>query len=236
MATWSDDRNGRTLPLSAWSDDSDVCTRPMFAWSDDSDVCTRPMFAWSDDSDVCTRPMFAWSGDSDVCTRPMLAWSGDSDVCTRPMSAWSGDSEVCTRPMFAWSDDFDVCTRALSAWSDDSNARSGRCPRRQAPPQPNFNPRTAPPPEALMRTVDAAVLTALTQARTFIDTHLEALGDLESAGYRQKLTDAIAALEQYSIDQETAGRMSGAHAARQRALIAALRLNHMRPMAAIGAA
>jgi len=87
-----------------------------------------------------------------------------------------------------------------------------------------------------MRTADGTVLTTLTQARAFIDNHLPQLGTLESAGYRQRLSETIDALSQHAVDQATADRVGDAQLARQRALLAALRLNHMRPIASIAAA
>jgi hypothetical protein len=87
-----------------------------------------------------------------------------------------------------------------------------------------------------MRTADAAVLTALEQARTFIDTHPQQLDQLESAGYRHKLDDVIASLKQLSVEQDASDRMSDGQLARQGALRATLRLNHMAPIAAIAAA
>lgn len=87
-----------------------------------------------------------------------------------------------------------------------------------------------------MRTTDATVLSTLHQARAFIDSHIDQLGPLESAGYRRKLEEVISELEQFSVEQDTAHRTSKGQVARQRALCAALRLNHMRPIAAIAAA
>jgi hypothetical protein len=87
-----------------------------------------------------------------------------------------------------------------------------------------------------MRTIDSTVLTTLMEARSFIDGHLPELGTIESAGYRQKLIDTIDALEQHAVDQATADRMGDAQLAREHALTAALRINHMRPIAAIAAA
>lgn len=87
-----------------------------------------------------------------------------------------------------------------------------------------------------MRTIDSTVLTTLMQARSFIDGHRPELGTIESAGYRQKLIDTIDALAQHAVDQAAADRMGDAQLARERALTAALRINHMRPIAAIAAA
>jgi hypothetical protein len=87
-----------------------------------------------------------------------------------------------------------------------------------------------------MRIVEGTVLTTLTRARTFIDSHREQLGQLESAGYRQKLDDVIAGMERYAVDQESARRIGAGQLARQRSLRAGLRLTHMRPIATIAAA
>ena len=87
-----------------------------------------------------------------------------------------------------------------------------------------------------MRMIEAAVLTTLNRARAFIDAHRQQLGELESAGYRRKLDDVIAALQNHAVDQDAAIRIGAGRTTRQRALRSALRLNHMRPIAMVAAA
>ncbi len=87
-----------------------------------------------------------------------------------------------------------------------------------------------------MRIIEAAVLTTLNRARAFIEDHIQQLGELESAGYRKRLDDAIAALQKHAVEQATAVRVGAGQTARQRALHSALRLNHMRPIAMVAAA
>jgi len=87
-----------------------------------------------------------------------------------------------------------------------------------------------------MQTQHSAVLNALQRAQRFMDANAASLGTLNSSGYRRVLDDVVEALSGHAVNQATSKRVGSGETARQRVLRNVLKLNHMRPIAAVAAA
>jgi len=87
-----------------------------------------------------------------------------------------------------------------------------------------------------MQTQHSAVLNALQRAQRFMDANATSLGTLNSSGYRRILDDVVDALGGHAVNQATSKRVGSGETARQRVLRNVLKLNHMRPIAAIASA
>ena len=87
-----------------------------------------------------------------------------------------------------------------------------------------------------MQSTHAAALNTLTRVQRFLDDHGTALGSINQSGYRAILDDVVTMLSAHAVTQTTSKRMSAAIVAKERVLRNALKLNHMRPIAAVAAA
>jgi len=87
-----------------------------------------------------------------------------------------------------------------------------------------------------MQSQHNAVLNALQRAQRFMDANAASLGTLNASGYRHILDDVVGALSNHAVNQATSRRVGSGETARQRVLRNVLKLNHMRPIAAIAAA
>lgn len=87
-----------------------------------------------------------------------------------------------------------------------------------------------------MQSQHNAVLNAMQRAQRFMDTNAASLGTLNSSGYRRILDDVVGALGGHAVNQATSKRVGSGETARQRVLRNVLKLNHMRPIAAVAAA
>jgi len=70
----------------------------------------------------------------------------------------------------------------------------------------------------------------------FLDANGALLGSVNQSGYRAILDDVVTTLSAHAVTQTTSKRMSAAVVAKERVLRNALKLNHMRPIAAVAAA
>ena len=87
-----------------------------------------------------------------------------------------------------------------------------------------------------MQSTHAAALNTLTRVQRFLDDHGTTLGSINQSGYRAILDDVVTMLSAHAVTQTTSKRMSAAIVAKERVLRNALKLNHMRPIAAVAAA
>ena len=87
-----------------------------------------------------------------------------------------------------------------------------------------------------MEKLDGTILSTLQRAQRFIQNHEGTLGAVASSGTRRRFDDAIATIEQATVDQEAAKRLAMAGTARQRVARNTLMLGHIRPIAAIARA
>lgn len=87
-----------------------------------------------------------------------------------------------------------------------------------------------------MQTTHSAVLNTLERVQRFMDTNANALGTLNTSGYRRILDDVVTTLSAHAVNQAASKRVGSGETAKQRALRNALKLNHLRPIAAVAAA
>ena len=87
-----------------------------------------------------------------------------------------------------------------------------------------------------MQTKHTAVLNTLQRVQRFMDTNAEALGTLNTSGYRHILDEVADALSGHAVSQAASKRVGSGETAKQRVLRNALKLNHMRPIASVAAA
>ncbi|MDB4874449.1 MAG: hypothetical protein JWM41_895 [Gemmatimonadetes bacterium] len=83
-----------------------------------------------------------------------------------------------------------------------------------------------------MRNRQSHVVDTLRQVQVFLDTNAGIVGPT-IASSRRSLDDVVTRLTAFAADQETSTRGSRGETARQRVLRAALRTNHMRPIAEV---
>ena len=87
-----------------------------------------------------------------------------------------------------------------------------------------------------MQTAQGTMLESLRSVETFLDAHADKLGDVVKTGARQKLTEAIAALDVHASDQ-TGGALASQGATQKKlSLRQALLRDHMAKIARIAAA
>lgn len=84
-----------------------------------------------------------------------------------------------------------------------------------------------------MQATHATVLNTLQRVQRFMDTNASALGTLNTSGYRRILDDVVSTLSDHAVNQATSKRVGSAETAKQRVLRNALKLNAMRPIAAV---
>jgi len=87
-----------------------------------------------------------------------------------------------------------------------------------------------------MQSQHTVVLNTLQGVQRFMDTNVGALGTLNTSGYRKILDEVVDTLGGHAVNQATSKRVGSGETARQRVLRNALKLNHMRPIAAVAAA
>ncbi len=87
-----------------------------------------------------------------------------------------------------------------------------------------------------MQSQTATVLNTLQKVQRFMDINADALGTINHSGYRRILDDVVDTLSSHASNQAASKRMGSAETAKQRVLRNALRLNAMRPIAAVAAA
>src|SRR5450755_4608495 len=80
-----------------------------------------------------------------------------------------------------------------------------------------------------MQTAHITVLATLQRVRGFMDTNADALGEINTSGYRHILNDVVDALEANALTQSTSKKTTSAEAAKRRVLRNALEINVMRP-------
>ena len=87
-----------------------------------------------------------------------------------------------------------------------------------------------------MQATNATVLNTLQRVQRFMDSNASALGTVNTSGYRRILDDVVATLSAHAVTQAASKRVGSAETAKQRVLRNALKLNAMRPIAAVAAA
>jgi len=87
-----------------------------------------------------------------------------------------------------------------------------------------------------MQSQHTVVLNTLQRVQRFMDANADALGTLNTSGYRKILDEVVDTLGGHAVNQATSKRVGSGETARQRVLRNALKLNHMRPIAAVAAA
>lgn len=87
-----------------------------------------------------------------------------------------------------------------------------------------------------MQATHATVLSTLQRVQRFMDTNAEALGPINTAGYRRVLDDVANTLSAHAVSQAASKNIGSGETAKQRVLRNALKLNTMRPIAAVAAA
>jgi hypothetical protein len=87
-----------------------------------------------------------------------------------------------------------------------------------------------------MNSSHSAVLNTLTRVQRFLDQHGDALGTINQSGYRAILDDVVHTLSGHAVNQTTSKRVGAAETAKERVLRNTLKVNHMRPIAAVAAA
>jgi hypothetical protein len=87
-----------------------------------------------------------------------------------------------------------------------------------------------------MKSQHSAVLNTLTRVQRFLDLNGNALGTINQSGYRAILDNVVSTLSAHAVNQTTSKRVGAAETAKERVLRNALKLNHMRPIAAVAAA
>ena len=87
-----------------------------------------------------------------------------------------------------------------------------------------------------MQSTHSTVLNTLQRVQRFMDTSADALGTLNTSGYRRILDDVVTTLSSHAVNQAASKRVGSGETAKQRVLRNALKLNHMRPIAAVAAA
>ncbi len=87
-----------------------------------------------------------------------------------------------------------------------------------------------------MQAKHSMVLNTLQRVQRFMDANANALGTLNSSKYRKILDDAAASLSEHAVNQSASKRLGSGETAKQRVLQSALKVNHLRPIAAVAAA
>src|SRR6185312_2196665 len=87
-----------------------------------------------------------------------------------------------------------------------------------------------------MQSQHTVVLNTLQRVQRFMDANADALGTLNTSGYRKILDEVVDTLSGHAVNQATSKRVGSGETARQRVLRNALKLNHMRSISAIAAA
>jgi hypothetical protein len=86
-----------------------------------------------------------------------------------------------------------------------------------------------------MQATHITVLGTLQRVQRFMDTNAEALGEINTSGYRHILDEVIGTLSGHAVTQSASKRVGAGETAKQRVLRSSLRLNSMRPIAAVAA-
>ena len=87
-----------------------------------------------------------------------------------------------------------------------------------------------------MQSKHIAVLNTATRVQQFLLANAAVLGPVMQSSYRATIDDVVDTLASHSVSQTSSRRAGAAETARLRVLRNALRLNHMRPIAAIAMA
>ena len=87
-----------------------------------------------------------------------------------------------------------------------------------------------------METKHSVVLNTPQRVQRFMDTNADALGTLNTSGYRRILDEVAGTLSGHAVNQAASQRVGSGETAKQRVLRSALKLNHMRPIASVAAA
>jgi hypothetical protein len=86
-----------------------------------------------------------------------------------------------------------------------------------------------------MQATHTTVLGTLQRVQRFMDTNAETLGEINTSGYRHILDDVVNTLSAHAVTQSASKRMGSGETAKQRVLRSSLKLNSMRPIAAVAA-
>lgn len=87
-----------------------------------------------------------------------------------------------------------------------------------------------------VQSTQSTVLNTLQRVQRFMDANADALGTLNSSQYRTVVDDVVNTLGGHAVNQAASKRIGTAETAKQRVLRNALKLNHLRPIAAVAAA
>ena len=87
-----------------------------------------------------------------------------------------------------------------------------------------------------MQAHHVTVLNTLTRVQQFLDSNSATLGAINKSGTRKNLDDAVRTLGAHGVKQTTSKRVGAAQTAKQIVLRCKLKVNHMRPIAAVAAA
>jgi hypothetical protein len=86
-----------------------------------------------------------------------------------------------------------------------------------------------------MQATHITVLGTLQRVQRFMDSNAETLGEINTSGYRHILDDVVDTLSNHAVAQSASKRMGSGETAKQRVLRSSLKLNSMRPIAAVAA-
>jgi hypothetical protein len=86
-----------------------------------------------------------------------------------------------------------------------------------------------------MQATHITILGTLQRVQRFMDTNAETLGEINTSGYRHILDDVVDTLTGHAVTQSASKRVGSGETAKQRVLRSSLKLNSMRPIAAVAA-
>ena len=86
-----------------------------------------------------------------------------------------------------------------------------------------------------MQSTHTTVLNTLTRVQRFLDANDETLANVNDSGSREILDEVVNTLGGHAVDQTTSKRAGAAETAKERVLRNMLKLNQMRPIAAVAA-
>ena len=87
-----------------------------------------------------------------------------------------------------------------------------------------------------MQSKQVLVQDTLTRVQRFLDEHADVVGDVNTSEFRAVLNASVDKLAMHAVDQTSSIRGAVAETAQERVLRSKLRLNHMRPIAAVARA
>ena len=87
-----------------------------------------------------------------------------------------------------------------------------------------------------MQSKHILVQDTLTRVQRFLDDHADVVGDVNTSEFRGVLNESVDKLASHAADQTSSIRAAAAETGQERVLRSKLKLNHMRPIAAVARA